>query len=620
MPLASIVNSKYGAGTITPGTPITPAGANGFVGGGTGATTTAFAVGSGYTPGSSTAGPCSMIALPANANGLVGPPATGGFTRMVAFKCTTPPTASSTAPEIVWRAFDTLKPGGTLFECTIQVTWIASVAAACPEAKLTDGTETMYFSNIATPIATNTWFLVFIGLSDDRMTAFYQVNGGSKIIAPFATPMTFPSQFFQDALGATVIQSSGTAGLFAFAGDIAYATQWPTELTNAQMVDLYSAWRTAYEGDSSDERAGRILSWGHYTGPRALDAGSSTSLGAATDVDGLDVVTSLQNVVETEGGWHFIARDGTYTFYARSRLLGSYTPVFSFGSNTAGGEIPFEDVQFDFDPTLIENDVTNTQVSTNQDFFSVNEASVTAFGARALNGSNQSTNQQEVQDQADWYAGVNGNPRIRVASLTLHPAANPSVLWPVCLSLELGQHVKVTQRPTGSAVGALDPIVMTGFIENIAITGQNTADATWILQISADVASGAGPAQPALEPWNLALLHTTLAAGATAGTNTITINALPTALTSTLDQNLPQGGPGFQLTIGSGLSTQETKTIQSISTTAIGYTTATITFTTNLANNHSAGEIVRETLGGASASTWQLLDAYSTLGSAMITY
>lgn len=596
---------KYGIGTIAAGVAVTSTTPfEDFLG--SVQTCVSFTAPGG--PGGVAGAAMSAIALPAGTNGQYGPGSgTGlGYTRMIAFKCTSAPTSNGSA---IWYSGAlspyaqgvALLPGGTV---------VASVEDANHGSTTTIGSYDV-----------GNWHLAWLGVAADGSSFLAGIDGSVTSYAAGANNYAYPSGFLQDILGAQGVSASSPNWLqFNFQGDLALFVEWPELLTPAAIASIYNVWRTGYTGDSTGQRAANILNLAKYAGATAIDNGVTTSLAAATDIVQTDALSALQAVVATEGGEHFMSAGGAYTFYARSRRLGSYTPAWSFGSNVAGGEIPFEDVQFDFDPTLVENDVTNTQTSTGQAFYSVNETSIQTFGARQFSQSNQSSNAQDVQDQADWFAGVYGYPRLRVASMTLHPASSPSLLWPVCLSLELGQYVQVTQRPMGAAVGAIDPVTMYGFIENISITGQNTADATWVVQISAAVASGAGPSQPALEPWNLALLHTTLHSSVSAGATTITIDALPTAATSTLAQNLPQGGPGMNFVVGSNLVTQETMTIASVSATSLGYTTATITFTTPLANNHAAGEIAREPLGLGNLRTWQSLDAYSTLGTCMITY
>jgi len=80
--------------------------------------------------------------------------------------------------------------------------------------------------------------------------------------------------------------------------------------------------------------------------------------------------------------------------------------------------------------------------------------------------------------------------------------------------------------------------------------------------------------------------------GGGAGTNTVTVGPLPDAAYNALGQTWNTGDT-VVLSSG-GVGTAETATIQSVSTTYPGYTSATITFTANLANNHPAGDYVSD--------------------------
>lgn len=601
---APVQTSPTGAGSLVFGTPVTSTNpADGFVG-----TPGPVATFNNNSTVSTPVNPETFISLGAVAT-VPGPPVTGAWTRILSFRA---PAAPATGSDIfyLWDARANTGAGFQEFFIAIDGS-LGNLFAGVADAT-NAGPDYIGGSNICD----GNWHHVAVVFNTATLAGSVYLDGVSVATGSCAV---IPAGFTSDVLGCAV--QGGSKVYFGGAkADVALCVEVPSALSSPQILSLYNTWRSADTGDSSDQRASRILQWVGFTGPTALDAGDSTSLGPATDVNGLDGLSALQNVTDTEGGEQFIARDGTYTFYNRDRRLSAATPVVVFGENTSAGEIPYEDLQFDFDPTIVENDVTITQVESNQNFYALNPASQLTYGTRSYQKSNQSTFMQEVQDQADWFASTFGYPKLRAASITIHPAANPALLWPVCLSMELGQYVQVNRRPMGSTVGALDEVTLFGFVENIAWSANNGADATLTMQISPAVGTGGGPSQVTAYPWNLALLHTTIHSTALSGQPTITIDALPTSAFSTLDQNLVQGGPGQLLTIGSGLGTQETLTIASVSATSLGYTTATITFTGNLAHTHNPGEIVRETLGLATASGWQNLDSHSALDSALITY
>lgn len=606
---APIVTSKYGAGKVAPGTAITSTTPGAVFAAAPGQTVTRFTTTG--TVGSLSPAPCSGLAIPTNRTGIYGPPAAGGWTRMIAFRIITAPTGTSPSlNSVLWAAGS-----------TDQVLYVSAQVYASGDLNFVyqdlNHVVDASFVDLGNQ-SIGDWHLLLVGMNAAGTSITTSIDGVTTTTPIPAPAFAVTSQYTHDTIA---VDYDVHKGMFfgSFDGDLSSYAQWPYLLTGSQITAIYTAWRNSYLGDSSGTRAGRILDWAKYTGARALDAGTSTSLGPATDVDGTDALSALQAVQATEGGVFFAAKDGTSTLYARSRRLGIPVPTVTFGAHTAAGELPYEACDLDFDPTLIENDVEITQQSTGTVFYGINQASETAVGERTYAKGNQSTDPIEVQAQASYFSTEFGHAKGRVATMVLHPAAYPA-LWPVCLGLELQQCVQVNWRPIGSDVGAVDAISIVGFVEKIDIQGGPGSDATWTLQISAAPGTGGGPSITAAKPWNLALLHTTVHTQALAGSSTLVIDALPTASFSTLEQNLPNGGPAMLLTIGSGLGTQETRTILSIAPTSVGYTTATITFTAPLTNTHNPGETVRETLGLASAATWRQLDAYSALDTMQITY
>jgi hypothetical protein len=115
-----------------------------------------------------------------------------------------------------------------------------------------------------------------------------------------------------------------------------------------------------------------------------------------------------------------------------------------------------------------------------------------------------------------------------------------------------------------------------------------------------------------------ASLHTTMHAAQTSGHNTISINALPDAAVNVLQANLTGGQ---QLVLDVGLGAQETVTIAAggVPATTPGYTSATLTLTANLTQNHAISAGVCEPLpsGVTSPTTW---DTAAVFGAAKFAY
>ena len=141
---------------------------------------------------------------------------------------------------------------------------------------------------------------------------------------------------------------------------------------------------------------------------------------------------------------------------------------------------------FDFDPTLTRETVTIT----NADGIRVsvtptNPAYVRRFFNRGLAREINVQDDNEAIDAANYLLNRYKQPTQRVEQLVLDPAANPD-LWPVVLTVEIGDRVTVVRRPKAANSGV--GIVMSGdyFVEKISHDGIDMEKSTWrtVLQLS----------------------------------------------------------------------------------------------------------------------------------------
>jgi hypothetical protein len=151
------------------------------------------------------------------------------------------------------------------------------------------------------------------------------------------------------------------------------------------------------------------------------------------------------------------------------------------------------------------------------------------------------------------------------------------------LGLGFGTRAQVNRRPP-SGPGAAQ-ISVQQFVEHITWSGDDQGNFKAALQLT--------PAAPYLNWWVMASLHTTVATASTAGTATVTLGALTGSATNPAAAVLV---PGTKLTLSYGTANAETLTVKSVAATSPGYTSVAVTFTTNTAFNHSAGDIVCQPL------------------------
>jgi hypothetical protein len=375
-----------------------------------------------------------------------------------------------------------------------------------------------------------------------------------------------------------------------FYGDLAYAAEYETALGPTQFVNLYNAWKTACQGESSGARYARILRYAGFAGGVNTDTGNTTSMGPATDIVGGDAMTALSNVVQTENGSQFVGADGSITFRSRGSRYNSLAPVYTFGDGV--GEYRYEDLQLDFDSTHLSNSVAMTQQTTGSVFSAQDSASIASYFTRTLTRTLNTTNALECQDASDYYVSRYKQPLTRVNSIKLHPSANPS-LWPVLLSLELGTRIRINRRPPGAPTITVDC-----FVEQISWDMDSSNEAWVTLQCS--------PIDPVTYA-AFGAFHTTLNTAAAAGATSITLNN-GADNTNPLAAQIPKGA---QLYVGWGTPNQELVTVTTVATTSSGWTTAACGISA-LTNSHSAGEIICEPLpsGYSDPTYWDATEQF----------
>lgn len=577
--------SPYGSGTIAAGQGVQSATAVGSFLGAPGPIVTM----TNPNTGTGNFEACSYI--PLDSVGITGPPTTGGWTRQIAFRNT----GTGTTAGGLWSVSNPSFAGAqNQFSITLGSGAFAGIAVI-----LASSTAASVYSPASPNYADGNWHLLHAILSSDGKTFTIFIDDVQVYTNVTATSQS-PLGVTVDDIGA--ITYPGVNQFYdGYNGDVAHVAQFPFALSSAQVATLYQSWKFGWSGDSTGLRYNRILGWAGYNGPTHIEFGATTDMGPATDVDGkTDLFTLLQNVVTTENGNHYISNQGTVVFEARTRRYDQLTPTWTFGANTAAGELPFADLGFDFDLDHVANVAQITQLSSGQVFTVGNTASQGAYDTLTLQRTLNVNNPQECVDAANYNVNRYDQPQLRIDSITLNPSRTPA-LWAVLAVLDISARVRANYRGVGPPTST--PLVQfDGFVESIDWTiDASTGDHLAVLQVS--------PADLNIY-WVLAALHTTLKNAATSGTNTITCNPLPDSASNPAAASFCSG---LQITLEPGTANVETLTVSSFSATSPGYTSFTITFTANMAHNHGINAVVCEALptGITDPTTW---DSASILG------
>ncbi|MGH9250585.1 MAG: hypothetical protein ACRD0W_13835 [Acidimicrobiales bacterium] len=248
------------------------------------------------------------------------------------------------------------------------------------------------------------------------------------------------------------------------------------ELSDAfEILDIDRAGVSAVgAGELSGSRIQRILTSAGWEGGRQVAAGNTTL--QATTLDGA-ALNEAQLVTDTELGELYVDGAGTIVFRNRHAQLTETRSTQSqatFGSDVAGGELPYVTVGIEY------NRPRATTVRAARDGGPVQTAQVTARYPSAYERLDLAMNTDPVAaDWAAWVLGLAKDPEYRFSTLTVDPRAMPDELYPQVLGRQVGDRITIIRRPPGGG----SPIKRDVFIRGIRQDyGPGRWVTTWTLQ------------------------------------------------------------------------------------------------------------------------------------------
>jgi hypothetical protein len=225
-------------------------------------------------------------------------------------------------------------------------------------------------------------------------------------------------------------------------------------LSPAQIAAHYQR-GIGYLGEKSGVRALRLLT--QYWSTNVITDTGVTSMATDFSYNGRSMLDVLQEIADTEAGlvWvdtgGFVHQDSRETRYTAAT---STTSQFTFGENVAGGELPYTDLKYDYDPTYVYSQANFTAGGSGTQLPPViNATTQAAVGQRVLPKTLQMAVDWDVLEAAKFYvaryakpAGAPGTGTApRIAGMTIDPSSNPA-LWSAALALDVGWRVTVKRR------------------------------------------------------------------------------------------------------------------------------------------------------------------------------
>lgn len=235
-------------------------------------------------------------------------------------------------------------------------------------------------------------------------------------------------------------------------------------LSAARVAAHADAALTAWDGDTSGERIGRLLDVIKWPdADRDVDTGDSTLDSANLNTSAL---AHAQLVTDSEYGELWITGDGKVRFLSRSNRWENYTAVEAVFSDD-GADTGYTQLAADYSDQQIRNRVTIARAAgisltanstSSQDQFFIQSYSKTGL----INDDDV-----ESRDHANYVMNRYDQPLFRFDQLTVRPQKTPATWFPVVLGLELVDRVNVERTPQSVGTAIDDNFVVEGISHTI---------------------------------------------------------------------------------------------------------------------------------------------------------
>lgn len=248
-----------------------------------------------------------------------------------------------------------------------------------------------------------------------------------------------------------LIGTASSGGTTHFTGEIDEVAAYSGILSDARILAHYDAGTVGWAGDLPGERIDRVLdgiAW--PAADRVLDDGLTTLQGSAVSGAALPY---LQAVADSDQGLLYVTREGDVAYWDRESAANATTIDITFGDGP--GETPYADITLDHSDILVYNDVRVTRESGGIEQRVQDPTSQTNYlrHTLSLQGLWNETDTTS-HDIAEWLLSRYKEPEQRVVQIRVDAHRAPTVYFPLILSRDLVDRVRVIRRPqsVGSAI------------------------------------------------------------------------------------------------------------------------------------------------------------------------
>lgn len=224
-----------------------------------------------------------------------------------------------------------------------------------------------------------------------------------------------------------------------------------------------TAYREFPQQTSSTRIAAILDTVGWASTARVLDAGGLTLL-ATGSVQGKTGEQLLSDTAAAELGQVFLTADGRVAFHTRAHRDALTVPSFTFGEDTASGELPYtSDLLINYDWRDIVNSAELTINDPSQPSGTIystsaeDATSISRYFRRTYNGLKAFpyASPADLDTTAARIVARGKDPHARLDRITVDPLAYPA-LWPFVHDAEIGMLIRVRRRSPGAPLIQLD--------------------------------------------------------------------------------------------------------------------------------------------------------------------
>lgn len=226
---------------------------------------------------------------------------------------------------------------------------------------------------------------------------------------------------------------------------------YPRALTDAETLEHYQR-GLGHDGETAQARATRLLTryWG---GPAVVNSGAGRPMGPDHTYGAGTLLNALEDIALADDAMAIARADGTIVMQssltrARNTDVG---PSAVFGEDTEAGELPYQGVEYDYDPTDLYSRVSVSRPGRSGPIVLVDETIEALIGPRTLSRSVNVQDDYELEEIARTYQRRYGQARLRVKAVKFQPHANPS-LWQTLLLLDVSERVTLRRRTSAGFV------------------------------------------------------------------------------------------------------------------------------------------------------------------------